>query len=50
VTAALENTLVSLTPGTVFGPGGEGYVRISITTPLERVQEAMYRLSKWLRK
>jgi bifunctional pyridoxal-dependent enzyme with beta-cystathionase and maltose regulon repressor activities len=32
----------------VFGPGGEGFVRISITTPLERVQLAMNRLGEWL--
>jgi len=48
VTAALEQAGVSLTPGTVFGPGGEGFVRISITTPLERVQQAMDRLREWL--
>lgn len=48
VTAALEQAGVSLTPGTVFGPGGEGFVRISITAPLERIQQAMERLGNWL--
>jgi LL-diaminopimelate aminotransferase len=48
VTAALEQAGVSLTPGTVFGPSGEGFVRISITAPLERVQQAMDRLGEWL--
>jgi LL-diaminopimelate aminotransferase len=43
--AALERASVSLTPGEVFGAGGEGYVRISITSPLERIQEAMVRLA-----
>jgi LL-diaminopimelate aminotransferase len=47
-TAALEQARVSLTPGTVFGPGGEGFVRISITAPIERVQQAMDRLGYWL--
>lgn len=48
--AALEQAGVSLTPGTVFGPGGEGFVRISITQPLGRVQQAMDRLAEWLQK
>lgn len=47
VTAALEQAGVSLTPGTVFGPGGEGFVRISITASLERLQQAMDRLGEW---
>jgi LL-diaminopimelate aminotransferase len=46
--AALEQAGVSLTPGTVFGEGGKGFLRISITAPLERIQEAMERLKKWL--
>ena len=29
----LENALVSLTPGTVFGQYGEGFVRIALTAP-----------------
>ena len=40
----LEKACVSLTPGTVFGPGGEGYVRISLTSPVERMEEAIHRL------
>jgi aspartate/methionine/tyrosine aminotransferase len=50
VSAALEQAGVSLTPGTVFGAGGEGHVRISITAPLERVRQAMQRLEAWLKK
>jgi len=46
--AALEEAGVSLTPGTVFGPGGEGFLRLSITAPLERLQQAMHRLNDWL--
>lgn len=44
----LEEAQVSLTPGTVFGRSGEGYVRISLTAPLERIQSAMLRLRKFL--
>jgi LL-diaminopimelate aminotransferase len=45
--AALEQASVSITPGTVFGPGGEGHVRISITAPIERIRLAMERLEQW---
>jgi LL-diaminopimelate aminotransferase len=40
----LEKTGVALAPGSFFGPAGEGFVRISITAPTDRVQEAMRRL------
>ncbi len=45
---ALENAGVSLTPGTVFGPGGAGFVRISITAPEEQIEIAMEKLGSWL--
>jgi len=48
--AALESALVSITPGTVFGQRGEGYMRLSLTAPVERIAEAMYRLERWLGK
>ena len=40
----LEKALVSFAPGTIFGQNGEGYVRISLTTPSERLRTAMQRL------
>jgi LL-diaminopimelate aminotransferase len=40
----LEQAGVWLTPGTFFGAHGEGYLRVSVTTPEERIQEAMERL------
>lgn len=46
--ALLEEAHLSLTPGTVFGAGGEGYVRLSLTAPLERLEQAMARLAGWL--
>ncbi len=46
--AILNNTGVSLTPGTVFGPGGEGYIRIALTVPEERIKDAMGRIRNWL--
>ena len=45
---ALEQAWVSLTPGTVFGAGGAGYVRISLTAPQPQIEQAMARLGAWL--
>jgi LL-diaminopimelate aminotransferase len=47
VTALLEETQVSLTPGVVFGGRGEGHVRIALTTATDRLEEAMQRLAQW---
>jgi LL-diaminopimelate aminotransferase len=47
VTAALEQAHVSLTPGTVFGAQGEGYMRLSLTVATEKIAEAMQRLVDW---
>ena len=47
--ALLEQGNISLAPGPVFGDMGEGYVRISLVAPLERISEAMLRLNDWLR-
>ncbi len=41
----LDEARVSLTPGTVFGSNGEGYIRISLTAPNERVEEAAARVA-----
>ncbi len=48
--AALEGAHVSVTPGTVFGDAGEGYMRISLTAPVERISQAMSRLERWLKR
>ncbi len=40
----LEGAGVSITPGTAFGPHGEGYLRISLGMSTERVREALDRL------
>lgn len=42
----LEGTGVWLTPGTAFGAGGEGYVRIALTHPEARLREAGERLRR----
>jgi aspartate aminotransferase len=41
---ALEEMGIALLPGTAFGPGGEGYVRLSYATKIEHIKEAIERL------
>jgi LL-diaminopimelate aminotransferase len=43
----LEQVGVAVAPGPFFGPSGEGYVRLSVTAPTERVREAMERLRRF---
>ena len=50
VRSALDETGVSMTPGTVFGLNGEGYVRISLTVSSDRLRTAMERLKGWIQK
>jgi LL-diaminopimelate aminotransferase len=40
----LEKTGILVVPGNGYGAGGEGYFRISITTPNHRLEEAVKRL------
>jgi len=44
---AVEQTGVWLTPGSAFGERGEGYARISLTIPEDRLREAGERLQAW---
>ena len=37
----LEEAAVVVSPGSMYGPSGEGFFRISLTTPDERIAEAM---------
>ncbi len=50
VTWLLDQAHLSLTPGTVFGKGGEGFIRISITAPIDRVQLGMERMQQALQE
>lgn len=43
-THVLDRTGVFFTPGNAYGPSGEGYVRISLTVPDDRIREAVSRL------
>jgi len=42
----LDEIAVWITPGVGFGPSGEGFFRISLTTPDSRLDEAMERLRR----
>ncbi len=42
----LDATGVLVTPGVGFGAGGEGYFRIALTQPVDRLEEAIRRLAK----
>jgi LL-diaminopimelate aminotransferase len=42
----LENAFLVVTPGTAFGPEGEGYVRAAMTCEKERLVEAIERIRK----
>lgn len=42
----LNQACVIVTPGSGFGPSGEGYVRATIFQPEERIKEALRRISK----
>jgi LL-diaminopimelate aminotransferase len=44
----LEDAAVVISPGSMYGPSGEGFFRISLTTPDERLTEAVERLREHL--
>jgi LL-diaminopimelate aminotransferase len=43
----LDDLSIVVTPGTGYGACGEGYVRLSLTLPDARLEEALSRLSSW---
>ncbi|WP_020677176.1 pyridoxal phosphate-dependent aminotransferase [Geopsychrobacter electrodiphilus] len=45
----LDKTGVALTPGIDFGEGAEGFLRFSYSSPLEKIDDAMQRLTLYLR-
>ncbi len=46
-TTLLEEAGVVVIPGISYGKYGEGYIRISLTVPDDRIAEAVARLSRW---
>lgn len=45
-TKLLEQAHVIVTPGSGYGPDGEGFIRISLTTPDDRLLEAVRRIKE----
>jgi aminotransferase len=45
----LEKTHVVCTPGSAFGPHGEGFIRFSYATKYEQIEEAMNRIERYLK-
>ena len=46
-TRLLDDIGVVVIPGVGYGPSGEGYIRISLTVPDDRMEEALSRISSW---
>jgi LL-diaminopimelate aminotransferase len=44
----LEEAAVVVSPGSMYGPSGEGFFRISLTTPDDRITEAVTRIREHL--
>ncbi|QGU94948.1 aminotransferase class I/II-fold pyridoxal phosphate-dependent enzyme [Clostridium bovifaecis] len=47
---ALNEAKVAMVPGSAFGSGGEGYIRISYCYSIEDLEKAVNRLGDWIRK
>jgi aminotransferase len=46
----LEEEHVALIPGTAFGACGEGFVRISYATAMEKIEEALERMRRFMQR
>jgi len=46
----LDESGIAVTPGTGYGKEGEGYIRLSLTIPDDRLEEGINRLSSWHRR
>ena len=45
----LDELAVVVTPGIGYGQNGDGYIRISLTVPDKRLDEALARIAAWHR-
>lgn len=46
----LEEEKVAVVPGNSFGPGGEGFVRCSYATAYDKIEEALRRIDRFMRR
>jgi aminotransferase len=44
----LEKEKVAVAPGEVFGPGGHGFVRVSLAGEVREIKEGIRRLARFL--
>jgi LL-diaminopimelate aminotransferase len=49
VSKIINATGVVLTPGNGYGESGEGYIRVSLTTPDNQLDEALKRLNEYIK-
>jgi aminotransferase len=49
-TRLLEEEMVAVIPGEAFGAGGEGYVRCCYATAYEKIEEAMDRMERFVKR
>ncbi|MAX11714.1 MAG: LL-diaminopimelate aminotransferase [Chloroflexi bacterium] len=49
VSKIIDETGVVLTPGNGYGEYGEGYIRVSLTTPDDQLDEALQRLNDYIK-
>lgn len=46
----LQEEKVAVVPGSAFGAGGEHFVRCSYATAYEKIEEALFRMEKFMRR
>ena len=46
----LKEAKVAIVPGSAFGTGGEGYIRISYSYSMQELIEGISRISKWIKQ
>ena len=46
----LEEEQVAVVPGNAFGPGGEGFVRCCYATAYEKIEEALFRMERFMQR
>jgi aspartate/methionine/tyrosine aminotransferase len=44
----IDKANVGLAPGTAFGAGGEGFLRLCFHRRLDQIEEAAHRVANWL--
>ena len=46
----LAEEQVAVVPGNAFGPGGEGFVRCCYATAYEKIEEALFRMERFMQR